>query len=157
MKNMDSDTTTTTKEIKFRCDDGDCFLSNFYLTPIMYGGRTYQSAEHLYQAATCVERIDRDKIRETTSPRSVKILARFLKKRPEWDNEKLIRTMFKTLKLKFRKAWLKKLLQATGDAKLVHLNYWHDTFYGVCICTQHKRTGKNWLGVLLMKLRDEFK
>lgn len=148
---------TTTKPIKFRSDDEQCFLSNFFATPISYGCYIYKSAEHLFQTVICSERKERDKIRSMDSPKSAKILARFMKKRSDWGNEQMIRAMFKVLRLKFRKPWLKRLLLATADAELIHINYWHDTFFGVCICTQHKRTGKNLLGILLMKLRAKIK
>lgn len=76
--------------------------------------------------------------------------------RPDWEDEKT-KVMEKIIRLKFRKAYLKRMLLLTGDTKLVHLTYWHDTFWGVCACTAHKRTGQNRLGEILMKIRAEMK
>lgn len=46
-------------------------------------------------------------------------------------------------------------LLSTGDTKLVEGNWWHDQFWGSCQCRQHfYRAGKNWLGVILMQIRD---
>lgn len=149
--------TTTTPSITFRSDDVQCFLSNFFATPITYSCYIYKSAEHLFQAAICSERKDRNKIRSIDSPKTAKILGRFMKKRSNWGDEELTKVMYKILRLKFSKPWLRRLLLETGDAELIHINYWHDTFFGVCTCTHHKRMGKNLLGILLMKLRAKIK
>ena len=42
------------------------------------------------------------------------------------------------------------MLQETRDFYLEETNWWNDTFWGVC-----NRKGKNILGHLLMKIRDE--
>lgn len=145
-------------ETTFRADDEQCFLSNFFLsTPIIYKNFVYDSAEHLFQAALCCEKRDRDKIRNTKSPKSAKILGRFLKKRSHCTDRKLLKAMYKVLKLKFDDNTLKTLLRETSNTQLIQLNYWHDTFWGICTCTQHKRFGKNWLGILLMKIRANSK
>jgi len=44
-----------------------------------------------------------------------------------------------------------RLLQ-TGDAKLVLNNKWNDKFWGVC-----RGVGENWLGKILMEVRDELR
>ena len=49
---------------------------------------------------------------------------------------------------------LAKMLLATGDRILEEGNSWNDTFWGVSIKT---RKGKNNLGIILMKVRDELK
>lgn len=138
------------------CFFGDqSFLSNFYATKIKHKGCIYMSAEHLFQAEKCVKASDREKIRNAETAKKAKILGRFVELRPEWD-EKKCDIMEAILRLKFRKkSKLKRLLRETGDVKLTHLNYWHDTFWGSCACTQHKRTGKNMLGEILMKIRAE--
>lgn len=134
---------------------GDSFLSNFYSTDTKHRGRVYKSAEHLYQAAKCVKKSDLEKIRSVTTPKSAKILGRFVEIRPDWEAKK-VDIMEKILRIKFqKKSKLNRLLRETGDVQLIHLNYWHDTFWGSCACTKHKRTGQNMLGVLLMKIRAE--
>lgn len=132
------------------------FLSNFYLIDIKYRGHIYKSAEHLFQAEKCVEESDREKIRNAVTPKLAKIRGRFVKMRSDWELKKT-EIMEKILRLKFRKSKMKKMLRETGDAQLIELNYWHDTFWGVCTCTMHKRTGMNMLGIILMKIRDEIK
>lgn len=135
--------------------DGHSFLSNFYILDVKHKGHVYKSAEHLYQIAKCVKENDREKIRKASTPRTAKILGRFVEVRPDWE-EKKVDIMEKILRIKFKKkSRLNRMLCETNDVQLTHLNYWHDTFWGTCACTQHKRTGKNMLGVLLMKIRAE--
>lgn len=122
---------------------------------VKHKGQAYKTAEHLFQMAKCVKKIDKEKIRNAATPKTAKILGRFVEMRPDWE-EKKVDIMEKVLRIKFKKnSRLNRLLRETGDVQLIHLNYWHDTYWGVCACTQHKRTGQNMLGVLLMKLRAE--
>lgn len=131
------------------------FLSNFYLMDVKHKGRVYKTAEHLFQMAKCVKKSDKEKIRSATTPKTAKIIGRFVELRPDWE-EKKVAIMEKILRIKFqKKSRLNRLLRETGDVHLTHLNYWHDTFWGACACSEHKRTGQNMLGVLLMKIRAE--
>jgi hypothetical protein len=45
-------------------------------------------------------------------------------------------------------------LIATDDAPLVETNWWHDNFWGDCVCIRCYRTGENNLGKIWMELRD---
>ena len=47
---------------------------------------------------------------------------------------------------------LKNLLLTTNDTELVEANTWGDTFWGRC-----NGVGKNHLGLILMKIREELK
>lgn len=131
------------------------FLSNLYVCNIKYKNRLHKSAEHLYQYLKCAESIDREKIFNIESPKSAKILGKFLKPTRFWDVKK-IQTMLKIVRMKFQqRKKLRRLLRKTGDVKLVEMNYQHETFWGVCGCTKHKRTGLNMIGQILMMIRDE--
>lgn len=131
------------------------FLSNLYSSEIDTGGRfVYKSAEHLYQATKCSSNEDRAKIRNAETPKSAKIIGRFVKTRRHWDVYK-VNAMVGILRLKFKTKKLKRLLRATRGMQLTNQNYLHDTFWGVCGCTKHKRTGLNMLGKILMFVRDE--
>lgn len=131
-----------------------CFLSNFYSMDIKYEGVVYGSAEHAFQAAKCVKESDKEKILNARSPKTAKIIGRFVQIRPDWEAEKC-NIMEKIVRVKFRKPVMKRLLQNTGDVELVEHNYWHDTFWGICTCKRHEHTGENKLGKILMKIRDE--
>lgn len=132
------------------------FLSNFYMEDIKYRGRIYKSAEHMFQIAKCTKKSDREKIRNAETPRSAKIIGRFVQMRPHWDVDQ-VDIMETIIRCKFRNPKLKQLLRETGDMELTEQNYWHDTFWGVCGCSKHERTGLNMLGKILMKIRDEIK
>lgn len=142
-------------ELCFRADDEECFLSNFYLYDIWNKARVYKTAEHLFQITKCAERSDCKKVRNAETPKLAKIFGRFVKVKPDWEAKK-VEFMTKILRNKFRKqSRLRKLLDETGDVRLVQINYWHDTFWGICVCSMHKRTGENVFGNLLMMIRDE--
>lgn len=130
------------------------FLSNLYPIEISHGQYVYDSAEHLYQTTRCAHKADRDKIRATRTAKSAKILERFLEERPGFDR---LRTMEKVLKKKFRISEMRYLLMRTGEKELINQNMHHETYWGVCSCTNCNFAGSNHLGKLLMKIRDEFK
>lgn len=61
--------------------------------------------------------------------------------------------MYEICKAKFtqHKDLAEKLLE-TGDEELVEGNKWNDTYWGVC-----NGKGKNQLGKILMRIREELK
>jgi predicted NAD-dependent protein-ADP-ribosyltransferase YbiA (DUF1768 family) len=65
--------------------------------------------------------------------------------------------MLKGLRVKFGDPVLLAKLLATEDATLVEGNTWHDLWFGRCDCTKHGGEGQNWLGRLLMALREELR
>lgn len=130
------------------------FLSNLYPVELAQGKLVYRSAEHMYQAMKCAERGDRAKIYAVDSPKSAKILGRFLKKKPYWDVNR-VQVMTKILKKKFEKPPLRTWLLNTVGKELINQSYDHDLFWSVCGCSKHERTGRNMLGQILMKIREE--
>lgn len=131
------------------------FLSNFYPCKIVYDGFTFTSVETTFQAAKCAERTDRLQF-QYLEPVKAKRIGRQIKLRNDWEQVKLsILTEFIRLKFTGNPELLSKLL-ATGDALLVEKNTWHDNFYGDCKCDRcRNKPGKNHLGQILMKIRDE--
>lgn len=67
--------------------------------------------------------------------------------------------MYSIVKDKFsRNTNLKKLLLDTKDAYLIEGNWWHDNYWGDCYCPKCSKTlGKNMLGTILMRVREELK
>jgi predicted NAD-dependent protein-ADP-ribosyltransferase YbiA (DUF1768 family) len=64
--------------------------------------------------------------------------------------------MMRGLRLKFQDPKLRAMLLATGNEELIEGNTWHDNTWGDCSCDACKDIeGKNMLGKLLMKVRDE--
>lgn len=127
------------------------FLSNFYSCTIIYEDITYHTTEAAYQAAKTFDVLDKKGIAVAATPGLAKKLGRRLKMRTDWDEVK-ISVMEQCLRLKFAQPELKKKLLDTGEEYLVEGNHWGDIFWGVC-----KGKGENNLGILLMKLREEYK
>lgn len=140
--------------------DENRFLSNFFPAPITFSGKTWPSAEHVFQAAKTLDPEARERIRRMPTPAKAKQAGKYLVLREDWAAVK-VEIMWKILRLKFKQnRHLANLLLATGDRVLVEGNTWHDNFWGVCQCQRCHKTGDiglNRLGFLLMELRDELK
>lgn len=141
---------------KFR--DEYWFLSNFYPCKILHKGRTWLTAEHLFQAMKTIDKRNRVRIQRCRTPAQVKKMGRQIKLRPNWDNIRLD-IMRMVLSLKFRQSpMLREKLLSTENQTLVEGNYWHDNFWGDCRCQEcvHIK-GENHLGLLLMEIRNKFR
>jgi len=127
------------------------FLSNFSAANVELDGEVYPTVEHAYQAAKTLDVDERHKIRlQAKTAGQAKKMGNKVKLRKNWEMIKVV-VMRSLLEQKFAVGtmphdWLLK----TGDAELIEGNYWHDTFWGVC-----DGVGENWLGRLLMEIRDE--
>jgi predicted NAD-dependent protein-ADP-ribosyltransferase YbiA (DUF1768 family) len=66
--------------------------------------------------------------------------------------------MLAGLELKFGcNADIRKALLATHPQELVEGNYWHDNYWGNCLCPKCTHIeGQNHLGKLLMKIRENY-
>jgi ribA/ribD-fused uncharacterized protein len=124
------------------------FLSNFYENPVTVNGITYRNSEAAFQAQKCPERAN--EFSDLTG-KEAKKLGRKVNLREDW-NEARISVMEEVLKAKFKDETLKQKLIATGDSMLVEGNNWGDRYWGVV-----NGNGKNNLGLLLMKVREDIK
>ena len=128
------------------------WLSNFWPVQITFGGITYPHVEGAYMAMKTKDLEERKKIALISNPAQAKRAGRALKVREDWDKVK-VSAMYTMLKLKFAPgSELATRLLNTGDALLIEGNKWGDTFWGVC-----NGRGRNTLGKLLMKVREELK
>ncbi|MHA7627947.1 NADAR family protein [Corallococcus sp. M7] len=130
-------------------DYGWC--SNFAPYPIKVRGKTWPTTEHFFQAQKFENASDQEEIRKANSPMLAARMGRDRKRklRRDWESVK-VAVMREALQAKFSQhADLARLLQATGDAKLVEHtendDYWGDGGDG---------SGGNMLGRLLMELRE---
>lgn len=123
---------------------GHTFLSNFYV----FQGVT---VEHHYQAAKTDDPVWAAKILGARTPGEAKRLGRKCPIRPTWEREK-VTVMLVLLRQKFSHPELAQRLLATGDVKLIEGNTWGDTFWG-----KVNGKGKNYLGKLLMQVREELR
>ena len=137
----------------FGFEGNNRFLSNFHPSPVRFEGITYPTAEHAFQAAKTLDKDQRIAVSEEPTPGRAKRAGRALTLREDWDDIR-ITVMSKVVGRKFiQNHDLMNRLHATGDALLVEATTWHDQFWGVCVCTEHRGKGTNYLGTILMGLR----
>lgn len=140
-------------QIKFyRTQDEFGEFSNFAHYPIKLDGKMWHTTEHYFQAQKFEDKQYQEKIRAEISPMIAARLGRDRKQKLRYDWEWVKNNvMKKALIAKFTQhADLKALLISTGEAKLIEHTendaYWGDGGDG---------KGKNYLGILLMQVRDE--
>lgn len=139
------------------------WLSNFTPCPVSLPEDTppiiYPSVEHAYQAAKSSERGVRVWVCNSKSPAEAKARGRrialagtrpeILARAEEWDRRKE-EVMLGLLRQKFSAEPFLSLLLESSGRMLIEGNNWGDRYWGVC-----RGEGKNRLGVLIMKVREE--
>lgn len=129
------------------------FLSNFYEASVWVDKQRYLTVEHAYQAAKTLDEQSKKLIREAKTPAIAKNLGKAVTLRPDWDDVK-VEVMTALVRQKFQSPFLRAMLLKTGDRELIEGNYFNDKFWGFCL---KKNVGENWLGKILMKIREELK
>jgi N-glycosidase YbiA len=134
-------------------DEYGCF-SNFSPHPVRLQGKVWPTTEHYFQGQKFTGTEHEEAVRRTKSPMIAARLGRDRKKplRRDWESVKE-QVMLEAVRAKFTQhADLKQILLETGDAQLVEHtendSYWGDGGDG---------SGKNRLGQILMKVRDELR
>ena len=129
-------------------------FSNFAAYPINLKKKKWPTTEHYFQAQKFQDKAYQEKIRKSNSPGLAAKLGRDRKQklRRDWESVK-VSVMREALDAKFSQHEdLTELLLNTGDAKVVEHTvndrYWGDGGNG---------SGKNMLGQLLMKVREQLK
>ena len=140
-------------KIKF-FEDKYYFMSNFSRHGFKFNGNYYKTNEHFFQAQKAKTTEDFNKILNTNSPGNAKQLGRNIELREDWEEVKdKIMCIGLVLKFKNNPELIKNLLD-TKNKKLIEGNYWHDNYWGDCICKECSDIeGKNKLGLQLMDLR----
>lgn len=127
-------------------------FSNFATFPIVIGNVEWPTSEHYYQAHKYTDPELMEKVRDAESPMAAALLGRDpnIPKRADWDEYKDI-AMEVAVRAKFSQhEELRVLLKSTKNAQIFEHTK-NDCYWGDC----GDRTGKNKLGLLLMKLRSE--
>jgi N-glycosidase YbiA len=119
------------------------FLSNF-----SYEGGVKPTVEHHYQATKTHSKTQQAQIMMAKTPGIAKKLGRKVTLCEDWEKIKT-EVMLSLLLQKFAEPEIQEKLLATGDAALIEGNWWGDTYWGVC-----NGEGENWLGQILMIVRD---
>ena len=123
------------------------WLSNFCHSPITLDGKKWQTVEAYYQAQKTLNPDDREKIRLASTPAEAKKIGKIVSIVHNWTQMK-DEVMLRALREKFAHEPFKSNLMDTGDA-LLEENSPTDVYWG--------RLGKNRLGELLMKVREELR
>ena len=124
------------------------FLSNFYESPVCYDGLIYRNVEAAFQSAKLTD-IDSRKQFTELDGRAAKKLGRIIPLRPDWEQVKYS-IMLDIVRSKFTDCRLRQSLVATATEEIAEHNSWGDTTWGVC-----NGVGNNWLGKILMTVRNE--
>jgi len=133
-------------------DDEYGWLSNFERAPQVLDGKMYPTNEHYYQSQKTADPALSEWIRNAPTPYAAMMAGRTCIRKKDlkenWDILKF-NVMYTGLRAKFtdNDKLLVKLLE-TGDAAL-HENSPSDMIWGI--------KGKDMLGKLLMKVREDFK
>lgn len=136
-------------------DNEYAFLSNFYDSPFEVEGIEYSTVEHFFQAMKSKDVEGRKKIAAAPTPGQAKRLGRTIELRKDWEEIKDT-VMWSGLRYKFKIPELREKLLATGNEELIEGNWWHDNTWGNCLCAEcQNKPGRNMLGMLLMKVREE--
>lgn len=131
------------------------FLSNFYPAEVAFEGEKYSTTEAAFQAAKTLDPRERYEIQYAATPSEAKRLGRRVQLRGDWETIK-VDVMHKLLQQKFAPGTeCAKRLEDTGHAVLVEGTHWHDITWGIDLDHRPYPCGKNLLGQLLMRVRDE--
>ena len=127
------------------------FLSNFYEAPVTWNDITYKNNEAAFQSA----KTNNITIRETFAtmdPSTAKREGRRVTLRPDWEEVKY-QVMREICLAKFtQNKELRERLLATDNEHLEEGNTWGDKIWGTV-----NGQGNNWLGKILMQVREEIK
>jgi len=131
-------------------------FSNFYERNFVLNDVEYKTIEHYFQSQKFINNDTEyaHSIINAKTPSSAKALGRknSTKLRDDWNSARMD-IMYEGLKAKFtQNKDLKELLLSTENRIIIEDNK-RDNFWGI----GKNEKGQNNLGVLLMKLRDEFK
>lgn len=141
------------------------WFSNFLVFdyPLFYQGIQFLTNENFYQAMKMPkDRVDLRKQIACMHPAQAKKAIRDKEKflwRKDWNDKLKLEVMEYGLRWKFAPDthWYLLLMATDGD-DIVEWNNWHDNFWGDCKCKKcEKIEGKNHLGKILMRIREEYK
>jgi len=134
------------------------WLSNFFMRPVVIANITFPTNEHFFAANKTLNPEQFMWVVDALSPGIAKRRGRMVTPQPDWK-EIRVKVMAIGLYQKYTQhPDLKQKLLDTDDQVLMEGNYWHDNFWGNCVCTKcHDVQGENVLGKLHMELRKLFK
>ncbi len=127
------------------------WLSNFHETPVIFEGVIYPSTENAYQAAKCLDLIQKEQF-VTCAPSEAKKLSKSITIRENWDFFKYDIMSFVVFDKFYRDYELRLKLLETDNKYIEETNHWNDTYWGFC-----NGRGQNKLGKIIMGIRTIWK
>lgn len=122
---------------------------------MIYGGDSYSTPEHFFQAMKALDPKERSFIASRGTPGEAKRAGRKATLRPDWERIKAgVMEHVQRHRFNNEPGMLKMLLSTEGD--IAEITTWHDRTWGKCICPKCKGRGRNMLGEIIMKIRREF-
>lgn len=126
------------------------FLSNFHPSPLIWMGHSWPNVENAYQWA---KESDPEKVElfKMMTPGQAK---KYGGKGDETWSHRKVSVMTELVEAKFdQNEDLSELLLATGIERIIELNTWGDTFWGMVYSPDGRLVGTNRLGDILMLIR----
>lgn len=135
------------------------FLSNMYPCEVEVWGETFPSSEHAYQCAKFPQGAFRNRVKSANTPKSAKWLASRLGRPHRLDGhaDRRYGLMLEVIRAKFNLPDMAQKLLLTGERLLIEGNDWSDRRWGCVQSEDGSWRGKNWLGEILMQVRDELR
>lgn len=135
------------------------WLSNFYSRPVVIAAITFPTNEHFFAANKTLNKEQFMWVVNSPTPGVAKQRGRQVSIRPDWNNKVRVEVMAVGLYQKYTQhPDLKQKLLDTDPEELVEGNFWHDNFWGDCLCRKCRDIqGVNVLGRLHMELRKLFR
>lgn len=133
------------------------FCSNFYPCDVPFGGLIYPTSEHAYQAQKFVRTSPKraKQIHEAESPWEAAKLGRDrnVSIRSDWDGVR-VQVMYSVVRAKFFHYGNRDIAeQLVGTGEQLLEEHFEDSFWG----NAYGEGGKNWLGRVLMRVRDDLR
>lgn len=125
------------------------FLSNFSPHGILYGAVWFPTVEHFFQAAKAPDLQARDWVITAPTPGEAKRRGRRLDLPGNWDQLKRGVMLQGVLSKFMQHPELRNRLIETDGASLEEVNTWGDRYWGTA-----GGQGENWLGRILMQVRE---
>ncbi len=129
------------------------WLSNFWPVQILYKERVFHNVENAYHSEKNNNPEWKDFCAQEEDPRVVKLKSLEVSLCEDWE-EIRVDVMKELLDIKFSQEPFTTQLLETGDEYLQEGNDWGDVFWGIDLETGE---GKNILGEMIMRVRDELR
>ena len=117
-------------------------------------GIVYKTPEHLYQSRKTLNIKERNVVAGAGSPGIAKQIGKHVQLRGNWNEIKLD-VMRRVQEIRFDQPyWEKQLLESTDLVSIVEYNWWHDNYWGACLCDHCRSLEKlNHLGKIIQEIK----